>query len=123
MKVLIVDDSGTMRAIEKRCFIKLGIAEADITEAENGQKALDVFRSEAFDVVLTDWNMPVMDGLQLVKEIRASDAKVPVLMVTTEAERERVVSAIQAGVSDYLVKPFTPGDLEAKIKKCVPAHA
>jgi len=120
MKVLLVDDSGTMRTIQKRCLNKLGIE--DVTEAEDGRQALVKFEQGEFDVVLTDWNMPNMDGLTLVKEIRQRNADIPVVMITTEAERARVVAAIQAGCSDYLVKPFTPDALNDKLKKWVGVH-
>ncbi|HID22455.1 MAG TPA: response regulator [Planctomycetaceae bacterium] len=121
MQVLLVDDSGTMRAIQKRMFGKLGIGDDNITEASDGREALQFFEATHFDLVLTDWNMPNMDGLTLLKEIRKRNEKVPVIMITTEAERARVVSAISAGVSDYLVKPFTPEALEAKLRRWVPA--
>lgn len=117
MKVLLVDDSGTMRSIQKRCLIKLGVAENDIADAENGQVALQLFEAGQFDLVLSDWNMPVMDGLTLLKEIRQRNTSVPVIMITTESERSRVVAAIQAGASDYLVKPFTQDDLNGKLQK------
>jgi len=117
MKVLLVDDSGTMRTIQKRCLNKLGIEE--VAEAEDGQQALQIFEAAQFDVVLSDWNMPVMDGLTLLKEIRQRNKEIPVIMITTEAERARVVMAIQAGVSDYLVKPFTPDGLKEKLEKWV----
>lgn len=117
MKVLLVDDSGTMRTIQHRCLNKLGIN--DVVEAEDGKMALDLFTQASFDVVLTDWNMPNMDGLTLLKEIRTRNKEIPVVMITTEAERARVVMAIQAGVSDYLVKPFTPDDLKGKLQKWV----
>ncbi|NOX54225.1 MAG: response regulator [Planctomycetes bacterium] len=121
MKVLLVDDSGTMRTIQKRMFAKLGVPDEAISEAADGQQALQLFESNHFDLVLTDWNMPNMDGLTLLKEIRKRNEKVPVIMITTEAERARVVSAISAGVSDYLVKPFSPDALEAKLRRWVPA--
>jgi two-component system, chemotaxis family, chemotaxis protein CheY len=121
MKLLLVDDSGTMRTIQKRVLLGLGVPEASIVEAGNGQAALDAFAAGGFDLVLTDWNMPVMDGLTLLKEIRQRDTAIPVVMVTTESERDRVVTAIQAGVSDYLVKPFTPDQLKEKLEKWVPA--
>lgn len=120
MKVLLVDDSGTMRTIQKRCLNKLGIE--DVTEAEDGRQALDKFEQGEFDVVLSDWNMPNMDGLTLLKEIRQRNTDIPVVMITTEAERARVVTAIQAGCSDYLVKPFTPDALNDKLKKWVGVH-
>lgn len=121
MRVLLVDDSGTMRTIQKRCLNKLGIE--DITEADDGVQALQYFTAGQFDIVLTDWNMPNMDGLTLLKEIRQRNATVPVVMITTEAERTRVMEAIQAGISDYLVKPFTPDSLKAKLEKWVAVPA
>ena len=121
MKVLLVDDSGTMRTIQKRCLNKLGVE--DVVEAEDGRQALDLFEQQSFDTVLSDWNMPNMDGLGLLKEIRSRNREIPVIMVTTEAERARVVTAIQAGVSDYLVKPFTPDGLKEKLEKWVGAKA
>ncbi|NOX55112.1 MAG: response regulator [Planctomycetes bacterium] len=121
MKVLLVDDSGTMRAIQKRMFAKLGIPDGDIEEAADGVEALRLIEANRFDIILTDWNMPNMDGLTLLKEIRKRDGNIPVIMITTEAEKARVVSAISAGVSDYLVKPFTPEALEAKLRRWVPA--
>ncbi len=118
MRVLLCDDSGTMRTIQVRCLNKLGIT--DIVEAEDGQQALDFYeKNDAFDVILSDWNMPNMDGLTLLKEIRLRNKDIPVIMITTEAERARVVAAIQAGVSDYLVKPFTPDGLAEKLEKWV----
>tara|TARA_R110002095_G_scaffold149662_1_gene129376 strand:+ start:6061 stop:6426 length:366 start_codon:yes stop_codon:yes gene_type:complete len=121
MKVLLVDDSGTMRTIQKRCLSKLGIE--DVTEAEDGVQALELFQGGTFDIVLSDWNMPNMDGLQLLKEIRQRNKDIPVIMITTEAERARVVTAIQAGVSDYLVKPFTPDSLKSKLERWVTSNA
>lgn len=121
MKVLLVDDSGTMRTIQKRCLLKLGIE--DVTEAEDGVQALEIYEQNSFDIVLSDWNMPNMDGLQLLKEIRQRNKDIPVIMITTEAERARVVTAIQAGVSDYLVKPFTPDSLKGKLERWVTTNA
>lgn len=123
MKILLVDDSGTMRAIQKRCLFKLGISEDSIVEAENGKTGLEKFIAEEFDLVLTDWNMPVMDGLTLLREIRHLNKQIPVIMITTEAERARVVTAIENGVSDYLVKPFTPESLGAKLDRWVSTPA
>ena len=121
MKILLVDDSGTMRAIQKRSFLKLGISEDALVEAADGQAGFDHFQAGGLDIIFTDWNMPIMNGLEFLKKIRESDQQIPVIMVTTEAERSRVLEAIQAGVSDYLVKPFTPDDLKAKIEKWLPA--
>ena len=117
MKFLICEDSGTMRKIQCRCLNQLGID--DIVEAADGLQGLEAFEQNAFDVVISDWNMPHMDGLQLLKEIRSRNKDVPVLMVTTEAERSRVVTAIRAGCTDYLVKPFTPDALKEKLKRWV----
>ena len=121
MKVLLVDDSGTMRSIQRRCLGKLGIE--NVVEAEDGVQALTLFESTVFDVVLTDWNMPNMDGLTLLQEIRKRNREIPVVMITTEAERSRVVQAIQFGVSDYLVKPFTPDGLREKLEKWLEVKA
>jgi two-component system chemotaxis response regulator CheY len=121
MKVLLVDDSGTMRTIQKRCLNKLGVE--DIVEAEDGKNALEQFEKQQFDVVLSDWNMPNMDGLALLQEVRRRNTQIPFVMITTEAERERVLAAIQAGCTDYLVKPFTPESLKDKLEKWVVCHA
>lgn len=123
MKILLVDDSGTMRTIQKRCLLKMGIDEADIVEAEDGIHALQAFENGDIGVVITDWNMPNMDGLQLLQAIRERTKETPVIMITTEAERARVVLAIQHGVSDYLVKPFTQDGLREKLEKWIPVQA
>lgn len=122
MHLLLVDDSGTMRAIQRRCFVKLGIPESNIVEAADGQAALLQFNARDFDIVVTDWNMPIMDGLTLVKEIRKQNKEVPIIMVTTEMEKARVVMAIHEGVSDYLLKPFTTDILRDKMLRWVPQH-
>ncbi len=119
MKILLVDDSGTMRTIQKRVLAKLGIDVEDVTEAEDGCEALKIFEEKSFDIILSDWNMPNMDGLTFLKEIRQRDKNIPFIMITTESERARVVAAIQAGCSDYLVKPFTPDGLKEKLEKWV----
>ena len=120
MKILLVDDSGTMLAIQKRCLLKLGVSPDDVVEAENGQVALEAYRADTFAIILTDQNMPVMDGLTFVKEVRTTNKDIPIVMITTESERSRVIVAIDAGVSDYLVKPFTADDLSAKLRKWIP---
>ncbi len=117
MKVLLVEDSGTMRTIQKRCLNKLGIE--DIVEAEDGQRALEYFDRNTFDLILSDWNMPNMDGLTFLKAIRERNAEIPFIMITSEAERQRVVTAIQAGVTDYVTKPFTAESLREKLEKRV----
>ncbi len=123
MRVLLVDDSGTMRTIQRRCLERMGIENENIIEAADGTKALELFERFSFDVVLSDWNMPNMDGLSLLKAIRSRNNDVPFIMITTEAERARVLAAIQVGVSDYLVKPFTPDDLREKLEKWVSVSA
>lgn len=114
-RVLVADDSSTMRKIIIRSLLAVGAESA--TEAADGNEAVAQFKPGAFDLVLTDWNMPGKNGLEVVQEIRAQDANVPIVMVTTEAEKARVLQAIQAGVSDYLVKPFTADTLREKLNK------
>jgi two-component system chemotaxis response regulator CheY len=114
-RVLVADDSSTMRKIILRSLQAVGVTEA--TEAADGAEAVATFKPGQFDLVLTDWNMPGKTGLEVVQEIRVQDANVPIIMVTTEAEKGRVMQAIQAGVSDYLVKPFTADTLREKLQK------
>ena len=119
MKVLVVDDSGVMRKIIVRCLGSIGVS--DVVEAGDGGEGWTEFQKEPFDFVITDWNMPEVSGLEFLKQIRASGSDVPVLMVTTEAEKTKVVEAIQAGVTDYLCKPFEKEELQEKLDKYVPA--
>ncbi|MCC7475097.1 MAG: response regulator [Pirellulales bacterium] len=114
-KVLVVDDSGTMRKIVIRALNASGFA--DTVEAADGAEALSVFQGSEIGLVLTDWNMPNKSGLDLTRDIRALGSKVPIFMITTEAEKGRVVEAIQAGITDYLTKPFTQEALQAKLEK------
>lgn len=114
-RVLVADDSSTMRKIIIRSLAAVGVPSA--TEAADGNEAVALFKPGEFDLVLTDWNMPGKSGLEVIEAIRAQDPKVPIIMVTTEAEKSRVVQAIQAGVSDYLVKPFTAETLREKLEK------
>jgi len=114
-RVLVADDSSTMRKIILRSLQAVGVTES--VEAADGAEAVTLFKKGKFDLVLTDWNMPGKTGLEVVQEIRSQDADVPIIMVTTEAEKGRVMQAIQAGVSDYLVKPFTADTLRAKLEK------
>lgn len=118
-KVLVVDDSGTMRKIILRSLNALGVT--DVVEAGDGSDGLDLFNQQQFDIVLTDWNMPRMTGLELLKAIRGSGSTIPVVLITTEAEKGRVLEAVQAGVSDYLVKPFETEGLRQKLRKFVAA--
>ena len=114
-RVLVADDSGTMRKIILRSLKAVGIPSA--VEAADGNEAVQIFVPGHFDLVLTDWNMPGKTGLEVTQAIRAQDPKVPIIMITTEAEKQRVMAAIQAGVTDYLVKPFTPDTLQEKLEK------
>jgi two-component system, chemotaxis family, chemotaxis protein CheY len=117
IRFLVVDDFSTMRRIIKNFLNELGYT--NVTEADDGKSALPVLRTGNVDFVITDWNMPGMPGLDLLKSIRAeaATAKLPVLMVTAEAKREQIVEAAQAGVSGYVVKPFTAQVLKEKIEK------
>ncbi len=117
MKILIVDDFSTMRRIIKNLLRDLGFTNTD--EADDGQTALPKLEAGGFDFLVTDWNMPGMQGIDLLKACRANpDLKdLPVLMVTAESKREQIVEAAQAGVNGYVVKPFTAGTLKEKIDK------
>jgi two-component system chemotaxis response regulator CheY len=117
MKVLVVDDFSTMRRIIKNLLRDIGFT--NISEADDGSTALPMLKEGDFDFVVTDWNMPGMQGIDLLKAIRA-DAKlshIPVLMVTAEAKKEQIVMAAQAGVNGYIVKPFTAATLNTKLDK------
>jgi two-component system, chemotaxis family, chemotaxis protein CheY len=116
-RVLLADDSGTMRTIIRRSLESLGVA--TIVEAADGSLAVTAFKPGEFELVLTDWNMPGKTGVEVAKSIRALDKKIPIVMITTEAEKARVMEALQAGVSDYLVKPFTTEKLKEKLEKFV----
>ncbi len=117
MKILIVDDFSTMRRIIKNLLRDLGFT--NTAEADDGATALPMLKSGNFDFLVTDWNMPIMSGLDLLREVRA-DANLkhlPVLMVTAEAKRDQIIAAAQAGVNGYVVKPFTAQALKDKIEK------
>ncbi len=114
-KVLVADDSKTMRKIISRSLEAVGVS--SVIEAADGGQAVALFKLNSFDMVLTDWNMPVKSGLEVTREIRALNTEVPILMITTEAEKRRVMEAIEAGVTDYLIKPFTSDTLREKLEK------
>ncbi|MDX1963819.1 MAG: response regulator [Pirellulales bacterium] len=114
-KVLVVDDSGTMRKIIIRSLQAVGFN--DVVEAADGVEGLAAFQAGMFELVITDWNMPNKSGIELTRDIRATGSKVPIYMITTEGEKSRVIEAIQAGVSDYLIKPFTADTLREKLQK------
>ena len=113
MKILLVDDSRTIRNIQKNVLVQLG--HTDIVEAGDGVEALEIIGSNRPDLVLVDWNMPEMDGLELVRKVRETDKSLPMIMITSESEKRRVIEAIKAGVNNYVVKPFTADVLSGKI--------
>jgi len=117
IKILIVDDFATMRKVVRNLLKQVGYE--DIVEAEDGVMALKALKSQKIDVIVSDWNMPNMTGLELLKAVRADAelAKTPFLMVTAEALQDNVVAAVKAGVNNYIVKPFTAEVLNEKIKK------
>ncbi|NQY62337.1 MAG: chemotaxis protein CheY [Alteromonadaceae bacterium] len=117
MKVLVVDDFSTMRRIVKNLLRDLGFT--NISEADDGSTALPMLQGGDFDFVVTDWNMPGMQGIDLLKAIRADAnlAHLPVLLITAEAKKEQIIMAAQAGVNGYIVKPFTAATLKTKLDK------
>ena len=117
MKILVVDDFATMRRIVKNILRQIGFT--NILEADDGSTALNILKKEKVDLVITDWNMPKMSGLELLKAIRADDnlKDIPVMMVTAEALKENIIEAVKAGVNQYIVKPFTAQTLQEKIEK------
>ncbi len=123
IRFLVVDDFSTMRRIVRNFLNDLGYN--DITEADDGNTALPILKQGNIDFLVTDWNMPGMPGLDLLKAVRADPAlsKLPVLLVTAEAKREQIVEAAQAGVNGYVVKPFTAQVLKEKIEKILASRA
>jgi len=116
MNILLVDDSKTMRNIQKKCLAAL--SDVAFSEAGDGLEALALIAStpQGFSLMLVDWNMPNMNGIDFVARVRESDRNTPIIMVTTEAEKQRVLDAIRVGASNYVVKPFTPEGLLEKTK-------
>jgi two-component system, chemotaxis family, chemotaxis protein CheY len=119
MKALVVDDSMTIRRIVIKALGMVGIT--DTVQAADGVEALSAVNEQDFDVILLDWNMPKLTGIDTLRSIRKAGKTTPVIMVTTEAEKSRVIEAIKAGANDYLIKPFAPDQLAAKVKTAVPA--
>jgi two-component system chemotaxis response regulator CheY len=116
MRILIVDDSSTMRRIIGNVVQQLGVAKDDFDEAEDGVVAWKLFKdNNNYDVVLTDWNMPNMNGLELVKTIRGVNKEIPIVMITTEGGKGEVITALKAGVNNYIVKPFSAEVLKEKL--------
>ena len=122
MTVLVVDDFSTMRRIVRNILRDLEFK--NILEAENGSSALDILNSQDVDLVVSDWNMPKMSGLELLKSVRATDRlkNIPFLMVTAEAQKENIVEAVKAKVSNYIVKPFTAATMAEKLAKILPPN-
>jgi two-component system chemotaxis response regulator CheY len=120
MKVLVVDDFPTMRRLIRNILRQIGFT--NISGAEDGRVALALLKNDAHDFVITDWNMPNMSGLDLIKGIRGDDdlKDIPILMVTAEAGKENIVEAAKAGVTNYIVKPFTVEAMQEKINKIFP---
>ncbi|MBA3008833.1 MAG: response regulator [Proteobacteria bacterium] len=117
IKVLIVDDFATMRRILKNILKQLGFK--NLVEADDGTTAWEILENQAIDLIISDWNMPKMTGLELLKKVRADSryARKPFLMVTAEAQKQNVIEAVQAGVSNYVVKPFTAEAISDKLAK------
>jgi len=120
MKILIVDDFATMRRIVKNILVQLGFKH--FIEAEDGSVAWDILQKEPVDFVISDWNMPTMTGIELLKKVRADERlkDIPFMMVTAEAQKENIVEAVKERVSNYIVKPFTPDTMSEKIQKIFP---
>ena len=121
LRILVVDDFATMRRIIRNLLQDLGFS--NIAEADDGNTAWPMLQNGSYDLLITDWNMPGMPGLELLKAVRADArlAKLPVLMLTAEAKREQIVEAAQAGVNGYVIKPFTAETLKAKLEKILAA--
>ena len=117
MRVLVVDDFSTMRKIVKNILRQIGLE--NVVEADDGTSAWDILNRDNIDFIVSDWNMPKMTGIELLRKVRASEeyADIPFLMVTAEAQQENIIEAVQAKVSNYIVKPFTPETLQQKIDK------
>ena len=120
MKILVVDDFSTMRRIVKNILRQLNFN--NIVEADDGSTALDILQKDKIDMVVSDWNMPKMTGIDLLRKVRASEefGDLPFLMVTAEAQQENIIEAVQAKVSNYIVKPFTAETMKQKIDKIFP---
>jgi two-component system chemotaxis response regulator CheY len=121
MKILLVDDSRTIRNIQRNMLSSMG--HTDVLEAADGVEALSTIQARRPDLVLVDWNMPGMDGITLLRTIRETDKKLPLIMVTTEAEPQLVQESLTAGANDYLVKPFTAETLMEKIDQTMASVA
>jgi two-component system chemotaxis response regulator CheY len=121
-KVMVVDDSSVMRQIIKNNLKQLGFELANLLDAEDGEEAMKRINEGGVDLVISDWNMPKMTGIDFLKTVRSDGAlkELPFLMVTSEADKEKIMEAVQAGVNQYIVKPFNANQLEEKIKEIFP---
>ncbi|MCK9336814.1 MAG: response regulator [Arcobacteraceae bacterium] len=118
MKILIVDDSSTIRKILNNVLMEMGYTKDNIYEAPDGAKAWNLLCQHKYNLLLTDWNMPIMSGLELVRKTRTiskSNKQIPIIMITTEGSKEDVIEALKAGVTNYVVKPFNKDILKQKI--------
>ena len=117
MRVLVVDDFATMRKIVKNILRQLGLE--NVVEADDGTTAWEILNKDSIDFIVSDWNMPQMSGIELLRKVRSSEeyADIPFLMVTAEAQQENIIEAVQAKVSNYIVKPFTPDTMREKIDR------
>lgn len=120
MRVLIVDDFSTMRRIVRNILRQIGLN--NVVEADDGTTAWDILNRDKIDFIVSDWNMPKMTGIELLRKVRSSEqfAEIPFLMVTAEAQQENIIEAVQAKVSNYIVKPFTADTMKQKIDKIFP---
>ncbi len=121
MRALVVDDSAVMRKVLTGALGRASINEVD--QAADGQEAVDAVAQQDYDLILMDWNMPNMLGIDAVKAIRAAGKTMPIIMVTTEAEKSRVIDALKAGASNYVIKPFEPATIVAKIQEVLSKSA
>jgi len=121
-KVMVVDDSSVMRQIIKNNLKQLGFELSNLLDAEDGEDALQKINQDRIDLVISDWNMPKMTGIDFLKAVRADDSfkELPFLMVTSEADKEKIMEAVQAGVNQYIIKPFNANQLEEKIREIFP---
>jgi two-component system, chemotaxis family, chemotaxis protein CheY len=120
MKALVVDDSAVMRKVLTGALGRVGIS--DVDQAEDGERAVAAVTANEYGVILMDWNMPKLSGLEALKQIRALGKTVPVIMVTTESEKARVMDALKAGANNYILKPFEPMVIAEKIRSVIEAH-
>lgn len=121
-KVIVVDDSSVMRQIIKNNLKQLGFEQSNLVDAEDGEQALKKISEDPIDLVISDWNMPKMTGIEFLRAVRSDGGlkELPFLMVTSEADKEKIMEAVQAGVNQYIVKPFNATQLEEKIKEIFP---